>query len=446
MGDLIIEEVDESIADETTNSLVARGKQLITEENQLWATMTERITRGATTETSVMDTDDRESYQKEEVRLDELHDEITVINSHLKARNERAAKEAARSELKVDPSKTGESQHVKERDVHDAAYENWIRFGMSSLKDEERSVMTNSWLALSDHGGGFRAQGALTGAAGGFTVPEGFYTTIQEATLAYGGIANAGTSKISTGTGNDLPIPTNDDSGNSGELLAENAAAATQDTAFGQVTMKAWIWSSKIIRVSLALLQDTAFDLPNYLAGKMGERIGRVQAGYRITGTGSLQPEGILTNVTTGQTAAAAKAFTYSELVGLEHSVDSSYRVSGEYLISDAAVQAARQLVDSNKRPLWQPGLVSGVAIGMPASINGYPYTVDNNMPAVLTGNKPIVFGDLSKYWIRTVKGVQTLRLDERYADSLQVGFLAFSRDDSRPVDAATAYKCLTMG
>ena len=82
----------------------------------------------------------------------------------------------------------------------------------------------------------------------------------------------------------------------------------------------------------------------------------------------------------------------------------------------------------------------------MANSINGFRYTVDNNMPAATTGLKPVVFGDLSFYWIRDVLGIQMLRLDERFADSLQVAFLAHSRSDGRQVDAGDdPFKALLM-
>ncbi len=54
------------------------------------------------------------------------------------------------------------------------------------------------------------------------------------------------------------------------------------------------------------------------------------------------------------------------------------------------------------------------------------------------TGNTPVAYGALANYWIRDVQGVQLMRLDERFAEFLQVAFLAFARNDGRLVDAGT--------
>jgi HK97 family phage major capsid protein len=58
---------------------------------------------------------------------------------------------------------------------------------------------------------------------------------------------------------------------------------------------------------------------------------------------------------------------------------------------------------------------------------------------AVMAANaKSILFGAFKKYHARQVREVTVLRLVERYADSLQVGFLGFLRSDSALLDAGT--------
>jgi len=371
--------------------------------------------------------EDIPNYDEAEARLEEIDSEI--------ARLEKAKTVAERmsvpKDLPVAPEEKAISADERQA-VVDARYETafsaFIRRGIGDLEDEDRELLTERQLFLPEQ----RALAAGTDSAGGYTVPEGFWNEIIEARLAFGGILNSGVSKITTGDGGDLPIPTSDDTSNSGELLGENVQAGTQDVAFGQKVLGAYVWSSKIVRVSYQLLQDSAFNMDSFLARKFGERIGRVQSTYMISGTGTNQPEGILTGTTSAVTFASATVPTYAELVEIEHSVDAAYRGAGEYLISDDFLQKCRQLVDTTGRPLWVPGLTGGV----PNSINGFKYTVDQNMPAATTGLTPLVFGDLSHYWVRDVKGFQVLRLTERYADYLQVGFLAFARTDARKVDA----------
>ena len=66
-------------------------------------------------------------------------------------------------------------------------------------------------------------------------------------------------------------------------------------------------------------------------------------------------------------------------------------------------------------------------------------------MAAIATTNKPLVAADFSKYVVRNAGGVQMLRLNERYADALLVGFIAYKRSDAGAINAA-AIKYITMG
>ena len=58
--------------------------------------------------------------------------------------------------------------------------------------------------------------------------------------------------------------------------------------------------------------------------------------------------------------------------------------------------------------------------------------------PVANTNPTSMLFGDLQKQIIRKVKDMSVLRLNERYADFGQVGFIAFMRIDGSLVDAGT--------
>ena len=49
-----------------------------------------------------------------------------------------------------------------------------------------------------------------------------------------------------------------------------------------------------------------------------------------------------------------------------------------------------------------------------------------------------VAFGDMTKFLVRKVKPMTMIRLDEKYAESGQVAFLAFARVDSNLLDAGT--------
>ena len=330
---------------------------------------------------------------------------------------------------------TVEARDLLASDEYTDAFTRYLKYGYGEMSNGEQSMLRQG-------GPENRALGTVVGAEGGYLVPEGFVNSIREALLGFGGLRSAPVGHIVTDSGNDLPWPNADDSGNSGELVSENAAVSEQDLAFGQTVLNAWLWSSKLVRVPFALMEDSNFDLASFLGSALGNRIGRAQAPFLISGTGASQPEGIITGTLVGKTAASQTVFTYGELVDLEDSIDPAYQDQGSYVVSRGALKVLRQLEDANNLPLWSPGIAVG---DVAPTINGFPYVVDLQMDAMGASNKPVLFGDLSGYVIRDVGSVRVQRLDERYAEFGQVAFLAWARMDSRSIAPDDAYAVLQM-
>lgn len=283
-----------------------------------------------------------------------------------------------------------------------------------------------------------RAQGVDTGSAGGHTVAEGFRNVLEDAMLQFGGMRQARTQIMRTATGGDMPMPTANDTGNKGELLGEGASAAEQDVTFGRKVLGAYKYSSKYLNVSIELLQDSAFDLPTWLAMKLGERIGRITNEHFTTGNGSSQPEGVITNAAVGHTGANTAAIHVDadedDLLDLMHSVDPAYRQNAEWMFNDSTLKAIKKLKDGDNRPLWQPG----IAVREPDVIHGKPYVINQDMADIGADNRPIAFGDFSSFFIRDVMDIRLMRLDEIAAKDGEVVFIAFSRHDSVYLNAGT--------
>jgi HK97 family phage major capsid protein len=74
---------------------------------------------------------------------------------------------------------------------------------------------------------------------------------------------------------------------------------------------------------------------------------------------------------------------------------------------------------------------------GEPDKLEGFPYFIAPSMANIGASAKSMVFGDFGKFVIRDVKGLTLIRLNERYADYLQIGFMMFSRADSALLDTA---------
>jgi HK97 family phage major capsid protein len=319
-------------------------------------------------------------------------------------------------------------EQVREEDADQKrAFGAYLRNGITGLNDDDRRVMNSRFKA---------AQSIGTGSGGGYTIPQGFYDDLIGAEKAFGGMIEA-SFILDTATGNALPIPTDNDTGNTGAIIAENTMVSEVDVTFGQITLNAYTYTSNIVRVSNQLLQDSAFDLDAWLAKQFGTRIGRIVNTHMTVGTGGgAMPTGVVPASTAGQTGVTGEttSLIYDDLILLEHSVDPAYRKNAIFMMADSTLAAIKRLKDTIGRPLWLPGL----AADDPDTINSHKFVINQDMPVMAANAKSILFGDFSNYFIRRVAGAQVLRLTERYADYNQVGFVAFQRFDGNLINAGT--------
>jgi HK97 family phage major capsid protein len=362
--------------------------------------------------------EDAAKYDRLETEYDKLDADIDRDERHQAraSRNSEVDRRGVGDPLDGDPKAEGNEAYA-------SAFTSYMRRGMGALSHEDQQVLNTGWIDNPN-----AAAGVGTGAAGGYTVPPAFRQKIVER-MNFVAAMRQLAEVINTDTGATLPWPTVDDTTNEGAILGENTQVTEQDVVFGQANLDAYMYTSKMVRVSLQLLQDNAFGLESWLANALGARIGRVQNRHFTVGTGINQPDGIVTSAPVGVTAAAVDKVTYDELVDLTEFLDPAYLAGGNigWMLSQSARKGLRKLKDGQQRPLWEPSLVAG----SPSTLMGYGVTLNNYMAAPATGVKSILFGDIREaYVIRDVSDFALLRLTERFADFLQVGFIGFQRSD----------------
>jgi HK97 family phage major capsid protein len=401
-------------------------RDLIDEQNRTWQRMQE-IRAAADAQDGGWTDEQRTNWDAAEARLTQLEGDITREQRHEQLNS------VDRSQIVV--TNDGDERAATDAEKRYAeVFGVYLRRGLGRLNDEQRELLERNFVEARDQSTG-------TDPAGGYLVPEGFRNTMVETMKAYGGV-QALAESIITDTGQDLPWVSNDDTNNEGEIIGENTAVTQQDLAFGGRKLKAHIFSSKMIKIPLTLAKDSAFNQEEFIPRKAGERIGRRGARAWISGTGVDEPEGITVHATVGKTGAngPTTSVTYDDLIDLEHSVDVAYRNDRcRFLFHDLTLAALRKLKDADNRPIWLPIPTPG----MPATINGRGYTIDNNMPTMAANAKSILFGDVrANYVHRMVRGVSTMRLAERYAEVLQVAFFSWVRQDGMVQDpsAVKAY------
>lgn len=362
----------------------------------------------------VLSADDRATYEKMEQEIVDLGKEIGIIER-------RETLDLEMSKPTSAPISTNPSTKTEEKT------------GRSS--DEYKKSF---WLAMRNKKNPYEAVNALqigTDSEGGYLVPDEYENTLIEKLHDENVIRQYAT--VIKSSNGDKKIPVVAGYGEA-TWTDEEAAYTESDNSFGVITLGAHKLTS-IIKVSEELLNDSVFDLEQYISKEFVRRMAAAEENAFINGTGTGRPTGILQTAETGKTTAAAAAITADEVIDLYHSLRSPYRKNAVFIANDSTVKAIRQLKDSNGMYLWQPGLKEG----QPDTLIGNRIISSAYMPEIGAGKKPILFGDISYYWIADRQGRTFQRLNELYAATGQVGFRTFQRVDGKLTLAETV-KTLT--
>lgn len=266
-----------------------------------------------------------------------------------------------------------------------------------------------------------------TDTEGGYLVPDEFERTLIEA-LDEENIFRKLANVISTSSG-DRKIPVVASKG-AASWIDEEGAIPESDDSFGQVSIGAYKLGT-MIKVSEELLNDSVFNLENYIAREFARRIGNKEEDAFFTGDGSGKPTGILAatgGAQIGVTAASATAITIDEILDLFYSLKSPYRNKSVFVMNDATIKAIRKLKDGQGQYIWQPSLQAGT----PDTILNRPVYTSSYVPTIAASAKSIIFGDFGYYWVADRQGRVFKRLNELYAATGQVGFVATQRVDGK--------------
>lgn len=378
------------------------------------------VIKGATAIVDAAQAEGRGLNAEEKSKFDAMESDARSIKDQIDTL-ERAA------DMKKELAANAEVREAAPKATRKGAFESYLRNGMSGLNNEQRSIMGELR--------GTSTQVAGTDTLGGFLVPQDFSNELDMATLFTGEVERLA-KKLNTAGGALLDYPVINDTATNAALIGEATAVTVQDMTFANKQLSAYNYASQV-RVSMQLLQDNAFDLNSFLAEAMGERIARKSNLDFTLGDGSSKPSGILAASAAGSTTASATAISADDILNLIYSIDPSYRNKASFglMANDAVISAIRALGlgSSNDFPVFIPSM----QVGEPDKLFGYNLYYNNDMEsAITTGKKTLLAADFSKYVVRSVGGVQMLRLNERYMDELEVGFVSYARKDGTILDA----------
>lgn len=385
-----------------------------------------------------------------ETRHDAIMAEFDKIEATI-AREERVAAAERRGEARAEEQRrrqrpTGADTDVRGQDDGDKPEYRMVfakvvcGIAPSDLSPEEREVLKRGATKFEQ-----RTQTAGTTTAGGYTVPTELLKEIEISMKAHGPMYDGDVIReVVTAGGNPLKLPTIDDTAKSGGAHTEGSALTddgSEDVTFGQKSLDAFAFDTEFIRWSWELEADSIFSMESLLGDLLGERLARIANRQLTIGTGSSAPNGIVTASSLGVTSAATAAITADELIDLEHSVDPAYRKAASvgFMFNDSTLKAIRKLKDGDGNYLWAKG---DFQAGVPATINGRRYHINQDMDSLAAAKKVVLFGDLKKYWVRKVGSPVIGVLRERFWPDL--GIAGLIRFDGELANSATVRHLIT--
>ena len=277
-----------------------------------------------------------------------------------------------------------------------------------------------------------------TDTEGGYLVPDEFERKLVEA-LEEESIFRQMATVIKTSNG-DRKIPIVTSKGEAVWMDEEQQYSLSDDT-FGQASLSAYKLGTAI-KISEELLNDSVFDLPSYIAKEFARRIGSKEEEAFLIGDGKGKPTGIF-NAAGGAedgTSTSTANITFDDVMELFYSLRSPYRKKAVWVLNDSTVKALRKLKDNTGNYIWNPSVQADV----PDTILNRPYKTSSYVPEIKAGNKCMAFGDFSYYWVADRQGRSFKRLNELFAMTGQVGFLASQRLDGKLI-LPEAIKTLTI-
>ena len=190
---------------------------------------------------------------------------------------------------------------------------------------------------------------------------------------------------------------------------------------------------------SQTMLDDAAFDVETWLAQEIASEFARAEGQAFVTGTGTNQPKGFLTQPVSSAKDDSRPFGTIQylpsgvngdfdvepeeALIDLIQSLRAPYRQGAVFVMNAATLGRIRKFKTSDGQLLWQPG----IAVGQPATLLGYPLVEAEAMPDIAANSLSVAFGNFKAgYLIAERSETQILR--DPYSNKPYVHFYAVKR------------------
>lgn len=344
-----------------------------------------------------------------EAKLTKINDELTKLDD-LKKRLEQVETRAARPG--ADPLPGEERKATPAEMEHRDAFLSWLRSPTDA--DRQREVRTKE-SALER-----RATDTLTGAAGGFAVPEVIAREIARLGVDISPVRQV--ARVITAGTPDYKELVDVGGATFGWVGETDARPETGTPALAEVA-PTFGMAYAYPKASEESLQDMFFNVESWLISSAGEAIAKGEGTAFVSGNGTKLPTGFLAGPAPLATTDATRAFgtlqfiasggaaamptSADTFIDIVHSLRAVYRANARWMTNKLVLASLRKYKDTTNQYLWEPSL----KVGVPSTFMGYPVTEAEDMPDVAAGTFPIAFGDFREgYLIVDLAGMRITR------------------------------------
>jgi HK97 family phage major capsid protein len=339
---------------------------------------------------------------------------VSVVDTENRStRNTPRAVPGARSDDTV------EARNARQK----VAFDKVIRGGIQGLNAETRERFA-----------GVEQRDIIEASTGGTLIPQAFFPELLESEKAWGDLLTI-VRQIRSDDGRPTKYAMSNDTSAVmyEEVEGTPDANAAEDPVLTGAIITTSLLSCPPILVGWAELQDSAFDITEFVKNILGKRYFRSLSAMMVNGSPSGNIASILTGVAAASpvTSAVAGTVSYVDIAALFGSLDPAYVPNSTFVMNSTTRATLLGQVNTLGNPIFTPS--DSVTADPFGSLLGRPVKLVQALPNVVAGAYPILLGDFNAgYLLKTVNpGLSVNVLKELYAASFATGFIPFARAGS---------------
>lgn len=355
--------------------------------------------------TSTAETEQRAFSPEEDQKFDDLDKQVKALDGTIE-KLERAR------DLKLNVISTEKHEELKQEELEERAFANYIRRECGATCLEVRAGEQNMTMGNN-------------GAVIPTTIANRIITAVKDICPIYSRatIYNVkGTLKVpvwgKANTDHDIAVG-----------YQEEFTDITADSGkFTSIDLSGYL-AGALTLIGKSVANNAQVDVVSFIITEMSKAIAEFLEKELLIGT-SGKAQGALSTTNT-VTAASATAITADELISTQASIKQAYQTDACWIMHPDTFTAFRKLKDGNNRYLLQDDFTSE----FPYRLLGKPVFVSDNMPKMGAGKKAVLYGDMTGLSVNMRENVEIQVLLEKYATQHAVGIVSWFEFDSKVTD-----------